>query len=174
MGFEIAYEVREAGDHGRGVFTTRALSAGTLVWRFCEGVNVTRHVGEAAVRARLRRAPSADAARDFLDHAFYLGGALNEMHDDGIYFNHSEDNNTGMPSLLAPGSAAAAVAASARAGPLDTVALRDIAAGEQLLEDYGRYDMPAWYSSLYNEFESRLDYFIYKPGALPQQPPHTS
>ena len=168
MGFEVEYEVRDAGgDMGRGIFATRALAAGTLVWRFCEGVNATRHVDEAAVRARLAALPSAEAARDFLDHAFFLGGALNEMHDDGVLFNHSEQANTGVAALLAPGSAAAAVAASARAGPLDTVALRDIAAGEELLEDYGRYEMPAWYSALCAEFESRLDYFVQKPAPPP-------
>ena len=164
MGFEIDYEIRDAGAHGRGVFALAPLAAGTLIWRFVEGANATRHVGEAAVRARLARLPSAAAARDWLDHAFFLGGALNEMHDDGVMFNHSEQSNTGVAALLAPGSAAAEAAAAARAGPLDTVALRDIAAGEELLEDYGRYEMPDWYVRLCAEYESRLDYFVYKPG----------
>ena len=163
MGFEVAYEIRDAGaGRGRGVFASRPIAAGALVWRFVEGENVTRHADEAAVRARLAALPSAEAARDWLDHAFFLGGALNEMHDDGIFFNHDEHNNTGLAAALAPGSAAAAAGAVGGAGPRDTVALRDIAAGEELLEDYGRYEMPKWYAKLCAEFESRLDYFVYK------------
>lgn len=107
MGFEVAYEIRDAGaGRGRGVFASRPIAAGALVWRFVEGENVTRHADEAAVRARLAALPSAEAARDWLDHAFFLGGALNEMHDDGIFFNHDEHNNTGLAAALSAAAAA--------------------------------------------------------------------
>ena len=41
----------------------------------------------------------------------------------------------------------------------DVFALRDIAAGEELLEDYGTFEHPQWYYDLHDQYGAPHDYF---------------
>merc|ERR1719234_996818 len=85
--------------------------------------------------------------KDFLEHAYHDGGALNFILDDGGLWNHSDKPNTG-----------------GGPDPLSSYALRDLDVGEELRDDYATYQHPAWLVSLCREFNVDLDYF-----QLPQQ-----
>ena len=54
--------------------------------------------------------------------------------DDGKFWNHSQTPNTGMVPGAADGNS--------------TYALRDIAAGEELLDDYLKYEELEWFDAL--------------------------
>ena len=57
---------------------------------------------------------------------------LIQILDDGDLWNHSKNPNTG----------------SSEEDPDSTYALRDIAKGEQLLDDYSIYDFPKWFVAM--------------------------
>jgi SET domain-containing protein len=107
--------------HGLGLFAAEAIAAGTPVWRFQEGFDHAYTRAEFAVlpapaREHLRWFSYFDSARD----------ALIKSGDLCCFMNHAESPNTGMP----PG----------RSDGAETVALHDIAAGEELTCDYHAFD----------------------------------
>lgn len=130
-GFHIPYEVKDTA-YGKGLFATIDIPAGTLLWKCTmgkngePGINVYSFKNEEEARARLAQLTPADAAY-WMDHVYMFEGKLNEILDDGKLWNHSEAPNTG----LAPSS-----------GPEydweSTYSIRDIKAGEELLDDYGK------------------------------------
>lgn len=107
--------------HGVGLFAVSTVRTGTAVWRFEAGFDRTFRTAAVAGLPEL--------ARRHVEHYGFLDAArgcwvLNG--DLGIFMNHSATPNTG-----APGVAGAAE---------ETVALRDIAAGEELTCDYRAFD----------------------------------
>ena len=42
---------------------------------------------------------------------------------------------------------------------MSSYALRDLVPGEELLDDYGSYEYPAWLTILYDEYQVDMDYF---------------
>ena len=107
--------------HGLGLFATEFIPAGTPIWRFEEGFDQTFEL------AAFERLP--EPARRHLRHYGYLDVARGRWvlnGDLGIFMNHSRLPNTGAPGVT---------------GAADTtVALRDIAAGEELTCDYQAFD----------------------------------
>jgi SET domain-containing protein len=103
--------------HGTGLFATRPIAAGTVVWRFAEGLD------QVIPTERLNGLPAH--AREYLDRyafesAFFPGGLLLSF-DDTRFINHADDpniDNTG----------------------IESIAQRDIAAGEELTCDYRELD----------------------------------
>ena len=120
MGWTVDVDFRPSGLHGLGVFARRDIPRGARIWEVDAGM---RFDDRAAVEAL----PPA-ALRDAL-HGGYLHVPTDRLvwYDDGMQFmNHGPAGqaNIGLdhwPALHAD----------------HTVALRDIAAGEELLEDYG-------------------------------------
>ena len=107
--------------HGLGVFAVELIHKGTPIWRFETGFDreFTPELFAALpelAQAHLRQHAYPDAATG----AWILSGDLT------IFMNHSSLPNTGAP----PGAPE----------PVTTVALRDIAAGEELTCDYYAFD----------------------------------
>jgi SET domain-containing protein len=103
--------------HGLGLFAVEAVPVGTVVWRLDPGIDV---ILDDATVARL---PST--ARAQLGRYVYIDpvrGARVLCADDARFFNHAAPANCGD---------------SPEEGPDVTVALRDVAAGEELTWDYG-------------------------------------
>jgi SET domain-containing protein len=107
--------------HGSGLFAIDPLPAGTPIWRFQPGFD---HDFSPEQFAALPE-PAHEHTRWFcfvskIDGHVILSG------DHACFINHSPAHNTGAP----PNAPA----------PVTTVALRDIAAGEEITCDYWSYD----------------------------------
>ena len=112
--------------HGLGLFAAEAIPCGTPVWRFQEGFD------HAFTRAEFAELPAP--AREHLRWFSYFDAAEDALIKSGdlcCFMNHADAPNTG---------------AGLQAGePVVTVALRDIAAGEELTCDYHAFDADvAW------------------------------
>lgn len=144
-GFHVGYEVRDC-EFGKGLFATHFIPSGTLLWKYksapkgAPGVNVWSYTCDAEVRARLAEL-TPERQQFFMDHVYCFEGRLNEILDDGFFWNHSEAPNTGLPPCNAPGYCVES-----------TYAVRDIQPGEQLLDDYGTYAYEEWFNKLMAEF----------------------
>ena len=181
-GFHVPYSVRSCA-FGKGLFAEADVPAGALIWKnrsmpYVEavaavaadglegltveavaaraGCNVLSFASEAEVRARLREleldGASSAAQTYWLDHAYIFAGQFYEVLDDDKLCNHSEAPCAGPPP-----------AGEAQGYCFESVyALRDIKAGEELLEDYGLYDYPPWYDALNAEFGVDLSYVVRK------------
>ena len=140
-GFHVGYEVRDS-QYGKGLFATHDIPSGTLLWKYSSGalgapgVNVASFASEAEARARLEALGSPEARVFWMDHVYMFAGRLNEILDDGHFWNHSEAPCTGLPP---PGDDFCFES---------SYAVRDIKAGEELLDDYGLYEYPPWYNKL--------------------------
>jgi len=110
--------------HGLGIFTLEPVPQGTPIWRFEPGFDRAFTPEELAAlpplaQAHLRKHAYPDATTG---HWIFSG-------DLTIFMNHSSPPNTG----ALPGTVK----------PVTTVALRDIAAGEELTCDYHAFDVTA-------------------------------
>lgn len=117
----IQTRVRPSAIHGLGLFAEEFVPRGTPVWRFVPEWD--REFSTAQVAAfplPAQRHVQWFAFRDAACDCWVLGG------DGAIFMNHAVQPNTGAPP--------AAVA------PVTTVALRDIAAGEELTCNYFAFD----------------------------------
>ena len=129
-GFHVPYEVRETA-YGKGLFVTVDVPSGTLLWKCTigpkgsPGVNVYSFKTEEEARARLAELSDSEA-RYWMDHVYMFDGKLNEILDDGKLWNHSETPCTGLPP-----------AGGADYDWESSYSVRDIKAGEELLDDYG-------------------------------------
>src|ERR1700761_1155788 len=102
---------------GVGLFAAEPIAKGTVVWRFEPGIDLV--VPEARI-ADLPDAAQAFFRRYAFPCPFFPGGLLLGF-DNTRFVNHSATPNLD------------------NTGP-DTVALRDIAAGEELTTDYGELE----------------------------------
>jgi SET domain-containing protein len=110
--------------HGLGVFTSHAVPAGTPVWRFEPGWD------QAIDPATARDWPAA--VRDFLDFYAYREAESGRYVLNGDHGRHM--NHAAIPTTGAPGGVD---------HPAFTVALRDLAAGEELTCNYRMFDADA-------------------------------
>lgn len=157
-GFQIKYSVNDSPvpGIGRGVFTEEFIPRGKLIWKYVRGVNVRTYSNLAAVQSRLSEL-SEEEQRFFMHHVYHVGGMINELLDDAKMWNHSDTPNTGY-------------------GPegsdyFSSYATRDIQAGEELFDDYGRYEYPEYFRQLAKQYAVGQDFFtarIVKP-APPQE-----
>jgi hypothetical protein len=156
-GFHVPYVLGE-GKYGKGLFATQRIPKGTLMWKYRAGaledpsINVVGYTTEAQVRARLESLPTIEKKRFFVEHIFSFAGVMNEIVDDGAFWNHSEDPNTGLP----PEGEEYCIQS--------TYAVKDIEAGQEFLDDYGLYDHPEWYHALLKEYGApdTAEYVTYK------------
>lgn len=120
----IRTAVRPSSIHGMGLFAVERIPRGTEVWRFEPGFD--RSIAPDAVNALpplARDHVHWFAYRSLEDGYWILSG------DHTCFMNHSGTPNTGAPPNGKP--------------PVTTVALHDIAAGEELTCDYRAFDAEA-------------------------------
>lgn len=120
----IPVRVAPSRIHGLGLFAVEAIPAGTPVWRFQPGFD---QMFSPAAFAALP-APAQAHLRWFGFVRAEDGGWVLSR-DHACFMNHSASPNTG--------------AAGAGGGEVMTVALRDLAAGEELTCDYRTFDAAA-------------------------------
>ncbi len=125
-------EVRPSPVHGLGVFAVTDIPAGTQWWSTDVGDTITISRSQFAALAESASSPASDAIMAGIQtYSIYLK-ALDLMvliPDNGRFVNHSDLPNS--------------------AGHVDgrliySVALRDIARGEEITEDYASYDECPW------------------------------
>lgn len=108
--------------HGTGLFTAEPIPAGTPTWRFTPGLDLALHPDAVSALS--------DISRDwFVTYAYWdiQTGLYILCADDARFMNHSDDPNVGGNYDAEP------------VFGMD-VALRDIAAGEELTCDYRTFD----------------------------------
>lgn len=125
-------EVRQSPLHGLGVFAVTDIPGGTVWWSAELADTITISRGQFEALASSASSPATDAMMSAIqEYSIYLAtfDLMVLIPDNGRYVNHSDDPNSG---ALVAGT------------ELRSVALRHIAAGEEILEDYGMYDHCPW------------------------------
>jgi SET domain-containing protein len=130
---QVEYDLRESKIAGLGLFAKARIPKGTLLWKYSEK-SVREFSNAEEVRATLKTR-THDEVIFFLEHAYCWDDKVNEILDDGRYWNHSKSPNTG----------------SLPEDEDSSFALRDIEAGEELLDDYSKHDMFDWYEAICKE-----------------------
>ena len=151
---QVPHEVRDA-TFGKGLFALERIPACTCIWDRSRAVNlkvVSASEAEEHV-AKLDRG----ALRTLLEYAYFGadGELIDDSGDSGRFFNHSgshSQRNVALGSVLLAAARANGTSSSEGVDPGSTYALRDIAANEELLDDYQSYhDEPQWYLDLLAE-----------------------
>jgi uncharacterized protein len=117
----IETRVQSSGIHGMGLFAVNFVPRGTPVWRFEPGFD--RDFSPAAFAAL---PPLARQHTRWFCFVSKTDGHIILSGDHACFINHSPAPNTGAP--------------PAASAPVVTVALRDIAAGEEITCNYSDYD----------------------------------
>jgi hypothetical protein len=150
---QVAYEVRDA-TFGKGLFTPEHIPIGTCIWdRSAANLKIVLASDAEKYVAKLDRG----TLRTLLEYAYFGadGELIDLTDDDGRYFNHSNSRsqtNVALGSVLLEAAEANGTPPPDGIDPGSTYALRDIAAGEELLDDYNTYnDEPQWYLDLLSE-----------------------
>lgn len=156
-GFNVQYEVKEC-DYGLGLFAKQFIPRGSLIWKWRPGVNVNAYSNIQEIQERLS-AMNKEEQDFFMGHVYLFDSYMNEILDDGCYWNHSETPNTG----VAPFSELqSAENCTDQIDWCSTYAIRDIQPGEQLLEDYGMWEYPQYFLDLAKEYSVPQDFIIKK------------
>ena len=71
-GIRIPYVIKSADFGGNGIFTPNRVPAGTLIWKFTEGVNVVAY--DAVSAADHLKSLTPAEAKWFLDTTYGIGG----------------------------------------------------------------------------------------------------
>ena len=90
---QVPYEVKPSPIAGVGLFLTKPVARGALLWRYKPGESVREH-DEASLRAQLKTM-TPEAAQDLLEHVYCWLGQVIEILDDAKLWNHSKSPNTG-------------------------------------------------------------------------------
>ena len=135
-GFRASVELRPSTIAGHGVFAVRPIKRGTLIWEYVIGQSVLEH-DEASLRGRLR-SMTPSAVSDLLEHVYVWDGAAIEILDDAKVWNHAPAPNTGNHPDEDRGEG----------DGVSSYALRDIAANEELTDDYALHDHLPWFEAL--------------------------
>jgi uncharacterized protein len=120
----VKTRVQPSPIHGLGLFAVEFVPQGAPVWRFEAGFDHEFPPAKQAAFPRLTR-----------EHLEWFGyrrrtdGSVILSGDHACFMNHSPTPNTGAPPEAAP--------------PITTVALRDIAAGEEITCNYFEFDADA-------------------------------
>ena len=134
---QVEYEVKPSPIAGVGLFLTKPVARGALLWRYAPGESVREH-DEASLRAQLK-ALAPEAAQDLLEHVYCWLGQVIEILDDAKLWNHSKSPNTGdHPDGEGDGAG----------DGVSSYALRDIAAGEELTDDYSLHHALPWFEQI--------------------------
>jgi len=113
----------------------KGIKKGTLIWKSIPGLSVEVFDYQQV----LKKMASLKTEKDkklFLTHSYLWGGKFFHPIDKSRFWNHSSSPNTGPCPINGE----------------DTIALRDIPAGEELFDDYGLYGASKWYDNLYAKY----------------------
>eukprot|EP00697_Spironema_sp_BW2_P011592 gnl/Spiro4/27337_TR13611_c0_g1_i1.p1 gnl/Spiro4/27337_TR13611_c0_g1~~gnl/Spiro4/27337_TR13611_c0_g1_i1.p1 ORF type:complete len:177 (-),score=45.82 gnl/Spiro4/27337_TR13611_c0_g1_i1:86-595(-) len=145
-GYLVPHEVRFVnGSIGHGVFATEFIPKGTPLWVPTKVVKFTHEQVAETLRGL-----SASAAHEYLRQAFVLASDLEHLcvnvDDTGRFTNHSSTPNCGFADFESDvvGAVVDGVGVDVRV----SVALRDIAVGEEITVDYAGLGSPQWYKDL--------------------------
>lgn len=120
----VATHVAPSAIHGLGLFAGQFIERGSPIWQFAPGFD--RELSPEQFSQLPARAQAHIRWFGFVDGA---SGGWVLSGDHACFMNHSPTPNTGAPANSRP--------------PVTTVALRDIAAGEELTCDYFAFDAEA-------------------------------
>lgn len=120
----IKTRVGPSAIHGQGLFAAQFIACGTPVWRFEAGFDQKFLPTQFATLP-----PEAQAHIRWFSYVDATDGRRILSGDHTCFMNHSPSPNTGASGDAVP--------------PVTTVALRDIAAGEELTCDYFAFDAEA-------------------------------
>jgi SET domain-containing protein len=120
----VKTRVAPSGLHGLGLFAVEAIARGTPIWRFERGFDHDFSPDQVAALPPLAREHTR-----WFSFVHRDTGRVILSGDHACFINHSPNPNTG----AAPGAAP----------PVTTVALRDIAAGEEITCNYFAFDADA-------------------------------
>jgi SET domain-containing protein len=120
----VRTRVAPSAIHGLGLFAAQPTACGTPIWRFEPGFDRDFPAQEVAALP-----PLAQEHTRWFSWVSRENGHAILSGDHACFMNHSPTPNTGRPSDAAPTDT--------------TVALRDIAAGEELTCDYCAFDADA-------------------------------
>jgi len=123
---QIAYEIKEFADYGKGIYALEDIPKGTCIWKYKKNINVIEYDMNASIKY-LSKLDFQDA-QHFLDMSYGRNNVLCSILDDGQYMNHSTKPNC-KSKIKTNGN---------------TYAKRKIRKGEQLFEDYTTFDHPAF------------------------------
>ena len=132
VGLSVPCEIRWISPGiGYGIFAQESIARHTVLWRYQPGN--TREYTVAEFLAHLDSRPSDAARISLLRAAFGWKGKMILPLDDSVYWNHSTDPNCG----------------TSTDGSDSVIALRDIHPGEELLDNYLKFEYPQWLRDIY-------------------------
>jgi len=130
---EVEYDLKESTIAGLGLFAKARIPKGTLLWKYSEkSVRIFSSAEEVRLTLEER---SAEDGTHFLEHVYCWEGKVCEILNDGRFWNHSKQPNTG----------------SLPEDEASSWSLRDIEAGEEFLDDYSQHDMLDWFEAICKE-----------------------
>ena len=134
---EIDYTVAPSTRQGKGLFAKQRVKRGERIWR-CDDQSTKTH-DRQSLTDKLQTLSTQDKTR-LLEHLYTWDGKVVEILDDAKLWNHSRKHqNTGNhPDGDGDGLG----------DGVSSYALRDIEAGEELLDDYSSYARLEWFESL--------------------------
>lgn len=142
-GMMVPYEIKMCADKkkGFGVFATKDILKGTLVWKWDPKDHIALH--EETLKAILKRMDTDKQRHDYLQYCYTQepGQVVYEL-DNGKFTNHSKDPNTGIDFYH-------------DMTMQHNFALRDIRKGEEITEDYeknGSNFYPQWFYPLAKKY----------------------
>ena len=129
---------------GLGLMSKEKIKKGEVVWK-PTSKNVILYNEEECIKY-LNSIQSDLKKKFFLDHSFGVKNKLCLLLDDGKYMNHSLSPNcfTDMDTII-------------------TYALRDIEIGEELFEDYTKFDHPPFLYNFLEKYNCYPDYYEVPP-----------
>lgn len=93
-GFHVAYDIGQSPIGGRGLFAKYFIPKDTLIWKYSAGCNIQVFYNEKEACEHLNSLHTATEKYEWISHIYASDGYVNQIHDDGKYWNHSETPNT--------------------------------------------------------------------------------
>lgn len=137
----MPYELKPSAIAGTGIFATAPIKRGALLWKYSP--ESIAEYDEESFRRRLQPLTPAERV-ELCEHVYCWEGNVVEILDDGKYWNHAKQKdgqNTGNHPDEAAGDG----------DGVSSYALRDIAAGEELTDDYSTYAGLPWFEQICSE-----------------------
>lgn len=142
----VPFEVRQSSVGGQGIFAKKPIPAGTCVWDFDKARVET--FSEPDARKHLESL-GFGAVKAVCEWAYWVHGTngptmVDLVEDVGRCFNHSCEPNFALGSVMSDMGTT-----QTDWQPQCSYAIRDIAAGEELFDNYNTYgDEPEWFCEL--------------------------
>ena len=139
---QVKYSVEDTIDKGKGLISKQFIKKGTLIYKvtnnnyyvFSSSKQAIETVGEVVYTRVLETAVG------------YLNQSILYVHDDGQYFNHSDNPNCGFTNN-------ADYQSIESTKDVNLYALRDIKIDEELTESYSKYLYPTWHIEELERFD---------------------